>query len=78
MSPPGGRTGTFLSLPRLEEQGLGTISRLPVSIRIVLESLLRNCDGKKVREEDVRALARLFEQDVEAMRDRMEELGICI
>jgi hypothetical protein len=31
-----------------------------------------------IRDEDVRALARLFEQDVEAMRDRMEELGICI
>ncbi|HEV2063119.1 MAG TPA: aconitate hydratase [Thermoanaerobaculia bacterium] len=54
---PGGRTGTFFSLPRLEEEGLGAVSRLPVSIRIVLESLLRNCDGKKVREEDVRALA---------------------
>jgi aconitate hydratase len=48
---------TFFSLPRLEEAGLGAISRLPVSIRIVLESLLRNCDGQRVREDDVRALA---------------------
>jgi aconitate hydratase len=48
---------TFFSLPRLEEAGLGGISRLPVSIRIVLESLLRNCDGQRVREEDVRSLA---------------------
>jgi len=53
----GGRSGAYYSLPRLEEEGLGPISRLPVSIRIVLESLLRNCDGKKIREEDIRALA---------------------
>ncbi|MEP6955863.1 MAG: aconitase family protein, partial [Chthoniobacterales bacterium] len=53
-----GRTGFFHSLPALEEQGLGPISRLPVSIRIVLESVLRNCDGKKVRRKDVETLAR--------------------
>ena len=53
----GAREAAFYSLPRLEEAGLGTVSRLPVSIRIVLESLLRNCDGKKIREEDVRSLA---------------------
>ncbi|MDQ6626558.1 MAG: aconitate hydratase [Verrucomicrobiota bacterium] len=52
-----GRRGRFFSLPALEEQGLGKISRLPVSIRIVLESVLRNCDGKKVREKDVQTLA---------------------
>src|SRR4051795_11056836 len=46
------------SLPALEEQGIGKISRLPVSIRIVLESVLRNCDGKKVRRKDVEALAK--------------------
>ena len=47
----------YYSLPVLEAEGLGKISRLPVSIRIVLESVLRNCDGRKVRPEDVRALA---------------------
>ncbi|HET7754241.1 MAG TPA: aconitase family protein, partial [Anaeromyxobacteraceae bacterium] len=52
-----GAAHQYFSLPRLEEAGLGAVSRLPVSIRIVLESLLRNCDGKRVREEDVRALA---------------------
>jgi aconitate hydratase len=52
-----GRTGYLHSLPALEEQGLGPISRLPVSIRIVLESVLRNCDGKKVAPEDVKTLA---------------------
>ncbi|HJT82370.1 MAG TPA: aconitase family protein, partial [Chthoniobacterales bacterium] len=53
-----GRTGWFYSLPALEKQGLGKISRLPVSIRIVLESVLRNCDGKKVGRKDVETLAR--------------------
>jgi aconitate hydratase len=53
-----GRTGTLYSLPRLEKEGLGKISRLPVSIRIVLESLLRNLDGRRIKEDDVRALAR--------------------
>ena len=48
-----GREGSLFSLPALEEQGVGPISRLPVSIRIVLESVLRNCDGKKVRRKDV-------------------------
>src|SRR6202162_6327724 len=53
----GGKTGQFYSLPALEKAGIGRISRLPVSIRIVLESVLRNCDGKKITEEHVRQLA---------------------
>jgi aconitate hydratase len=53
----GGRTGEFYSLPRLEEAGVGPVSRLPVCIRIVLESVLRNCDGRKIGEDDVRTLA---------------------
>ena len=53
-----GREGFLYSLPALEEQGVGTISRLPVSIRIVLESVLRNCDGEKVRRKDVETLAK--------------------
>ncbi|MGE5213321.1 MAG: aconitate hydratase [Nitrospirota bacterium] len=53
-----GLEGVFFSLPALEEQGIGKISRLPVSIRIVLESVLRNCDGEKVRRKDVEALAK--------------------
>jgi aconitate hydratase len=52
-----GKEGFYYSLPALEEAGVGKISRLPVSIRIVLESVLRNCDGKKVAEKDVVALA---------------------
>jgi len=51
------KKGMFHSLPALEQAGLGPVSRLPVSIRIVLESVLRNCDGKKVTEAHVRQLA---------------------
>jgi aconitate hydratase len=52
-----GRHGQFYSLPQLEKAGVGPVSKLPVSIRLVLESVLRNCDGKKVTEQNVRALA---------------------
>src|SRR5438128_2843599 len=52
-----GKRGTFYSLPQLEKAGVGPVSRLPVSIRLVLESLLRNCDDKRVTEQHVRALA---------------------
>ena len=52
-----GKPGTLYSLPALEKAGVGNIPRLPVSIRIVLESVLRNCDGKKVTEQHVRELA---------------------
>jgi aconitate hydratase len=50
-------SGQFYSLPQLEKEGVGPISKLPVSIRIVLESVLRNADEKKITEEDVRTLA---------------------
>ena len=50
-------SGRFYSLPALEQAGIAPISCLPVSIRIVLESLLRNCDGKKITEAHVRELA---------------------
>ena len=52
-----GKTGQFYALPQLEQAGVGPISRLPVSIRIVLESVLRNYDGQKITEDDVRTLA---------------------
>jgi aconitate hydratase len=53
-----GSDGVLYSLPQLELEGIGAISRLPVSIRIVLESVLRNFDeGKKISEANVRALA---------------------
>src|SRR2546423_301598 len=52
-----GKRGQFYSLPKLEAAGIGPVSKLPVSIRIVLESVLRNVDGRKITERDVRNLA---------------------
>ena len=52
-----GQEGQFYSLPALAEQGFPNLSKLPVSIRIVLESLLRNRDGLKVTDEDIKNLA---------------------
>jgi len=52
-----GKAGTLYSLPALEAAGIGKISRLPVSIRIVLEAVLRNYDDKKVSEAHIRQLA---------------------
>jgi aconitate hydratase len=49
--------GKFYSLPQLGKALGVKVARLPMSIRIVLESVLRNCDGKKVTEEHVRQLA---------------------
>ena len=52
-----GKTGKYYSLAALEEAGLGKVSRLPVSLRVVLESVLRNCDGVRIGEDRVRELA---------------------
>lgn len=53
----GDQRGRYFALPQLEEAGVGPVSRLPVSLRIVLESVLRNADGKRATEQDVVTLA---------------------
>jgi len=53
----GGKTGQYYSLPALEKAGLGNVSRLPRSLRVVLESALRNYDGKKITEAHLKTLA---------------------
>ena len=69
-----GTDGIFYSLSQLEAEGLGKISRLPISIRIVLESVLRNFDdGKKVSEANVRALASWA-----AVSERTEEIPFVV
>ncbi len=68
-----GKRGQFYALPKLEAAGLGAVSRLPVSIRIVLESVLRNVDGKKIAEDDVRALAKW-----RAKAERTEEIPFMV
>jgi len=52
-----GLKGQYYSLPALEEAGLGEIHTMPVSLRIILESLLRNCGRPGVTETHVRNLA---------------------
>ena len=42
-----GGLGSYYSLPALEELDVAVVSRFPCSIRVVLESLLRNCDELK-------------------------------
>jgi aconitate hydratase len=68
-----GRSGRYYSLPQLEANGFGHVSRLPISIRIVLESVLRNCDGKKISEKDVRNLANWQPQ-----ADRVDEIPFVV
>src|SRR6266567_4663188 len=75
-SPNPGRAGQFYSLPQLEKEGVGKISRLPVSIRIVLESVLRNFDGQRITEEDVRASAATgFHRRAPARRSRRDAIS---
>jgi aconitate hydratase len=68
-----GKTGSFYSLPQLEKEGIGPVSTLPVSIRIVLESVLRNFDGTRITEEDVRGLA-----NWQANAERTEEVPFVV
>jgi aconitate hydratase A / 2-methylisocitrate dehydratase len=56
METAGGRAA-FYSLASLEKSGLGNLSNLPFSIKVLLESVLRNCDGTLVTEDDVKSLA---------------------
>ena len=51
------KSGQFYSLPQLEKEDIGPVSKLPVSIRVVLESVLRNFDGARITEDNVRAIA---------------------
>src|SRR6202789_2879169 len=68
-----GQQGSFYSLPALEKAGLGPISKLPVSIRIVLEAVLRNCDGKKVAEKNIKELAHWLPK-----AERIEEIPFIV
>src|SRR4051812_15600363 len=67
-----GKSGTFYSLPALTAQ-FPKVSRLPVSLRIVLESVLRNCDGKLVTPTHVSQLANWFPN-----ADRKDEIPFLV
>jgi hypothetical protein len=55
--PPGQAEAWFYSLPALIAADIGRVARLPVSLRIVLEALLRHCDGQRVTERHILDLA---------------------
>src|SRR5262249_12454268 len=53
----GGKTYTYFSLTAAEKNGLKGISRLPYSMKVLFENLLRHEDGKTVTADDIRAIA---------------------
>src|SRR6185436_5247780 len=53
----GSKTYAHYSLPTAEKNGLKGISRLPFSMKVLLENLLRNEDGRSVTKEDIQAVA---------------------
>ncbi|MBB1160736.1 aconitate hydratase AcnA [Aquariibacter albus] len=72
-STASGKEGLFYSLPQLGKQLGVDVSRLPVSIRVVLESVLRNCDGKKVTKEHVEQLI-----NWKPVADRVDEIPFVV
>jgi aconitate hydratase len=68
----GSKSGKFYSLPELAKT-YPAVGKLPVSIRIVLEAVLRNCDGKKVTEEHVKQLA-----NWQPCADRVDEIPFIV
>ncbi|GHA65495.1 hypothetical protein GCM10009007_02610 [Formosimonas limnophila] len=70
---PDGKTASFYSLPALESAGIGPISRLPISIRIVLESVLRHYDGQKITETHIKQLA-----NWQATAERTDEIPFVV
>ena len=61
----GGREHRYFSLEAAEQTGVGPISNLPRTLKILLENLLRHEDGRTVTEEDIRALAKAGQESVE-------------
>jgi aconitate hydratase A / 2-methylisocitrate dehydratase len=53
----GGKSYAYFSLPTAERNGLKGISRLPFSLKVLLENLLRNEDGRTVSKDDIKAVA---------------------
>ncbi len=73
LSLPAGGTCRIFSLPQLERRGIGPISRLPVCLRLILETLLRSCDGIKVTADHIHHLANWQPQGA-----RTSEIPFCV
>lgn len=69
----GGSKGHYYSIPALETAGVGPVSRLPICLRIVLEAVLRHCDGSRITEDHVRELA-----NWKPNADRTEEIPFVV
>src|SRR4051794_4838074 len=54
----GGKTYLYYSLPAAEKNGLKGISKLPYSMKVILENLLRNEDGRTVKKDDIIAVSK--------------------
>ena len=67
----GGKTYAYYSLPTAERNGLKGISRLPFSMKVLLENLLRNEDGRTVTKEDIKAVAEWLKTKTLGARDRL-------
>ncbi|MBU5266370.1 aconitate hydratase AcnA [Virgibacillus proomii] len=62
-----GKTYNYYQLKAVENAGLGKVSRLPFSIRVLLESLIRQQDGHQIKEEHVKGLAKWGTKDGEGV-----------
>ena len=69
----GDRSYVYFSLPAAKAAGLGDVDRLPMSLKILLENLLRFDDGVSVKEEDVRALAGWAQMQKEAQEEGRDD-----
>ncbi|MGH6960006.1 MAG: hypothetical protein ACREE7_05945, partial [Dongiaceae bacterium] len=58
----GSRTYDYYSLAAAEKAGLGDVSRLPVSLKVLLENLLRHEDGRTVTVDDIKAMAQWLKE----------------
>ncbi len=67
----GSKTYAYFSLPAAEKNGLKGISRLPFSLKVLLENLLRNEDGRSVSKQDIQAVAQWLKTKTSDARDRV-------
>ena len=58
----GGKAYDYFSLKAAEKAGLGDLTRLPNSLKVLLENLLRYEDGRSVTKQDIQAIARLAQE----------------
>ena len=73
----GSKTYAYYSLPAAEKNGLKGISRLPFSLKVLLENLLRNEDGRTVTKEDIQAFAHVAQEQDLRPRNRRSARRAC-